>query len=74
MKNEKSELGRVKWFNNEKGFGFISGGDSKEIFVHYSQINSEGYKTLAEGDAVEYELCDTAKGMQAKNVKKTFHD
>lgn len=61
--------GRVKWFNNEKGYGFIERNDSTEdIFVHYSAILSEGYKTLTEGQYVEFELVRTDKGLQAKNV------
>lgn len=64
--------GRVKWFNNEKGYGFIECGEdfSEDIFVHYSAIESEGYKTLREGDIVEFTLIKTAKGNQAINVKE----
>ena len=63
--------GRVKWFNNQKGYGFIEYGESEEdIFVHYSAIESEGYKTLKEGDIVEFTLIKTAKGSQAINVKE----
>ncbi len=65
--------GRVKWFNNEKGYGFIEfdGDDSLgDIFVHYSAIDRDGYKTLKEGDVVEFKLIDTAKGKQAINVKE----
>lgn len=66
------EKGKVKWFNPEKGFGFINRGDEKiDIFVHYSQINDTGYKTLAEGEIVEFELLETDRGLQAKNVCKT---
>jgi len=60
--------GRVKWFNNEKGFGFIEYKDEEDIFVHYSAILSEGYKTLVEGQYVDFELVRTDKGLQAKNV------
>ena len=60
--------GKVKWFNNEKGFGFIEYSDQEDIFVHYSAILSEGYKTLVEGQYVEFELVRTDKGLQAKNV------
>lgn len=65
--------GKVKWFNNEKGFGFIEYKDGEDIFVHYSAILSEGFKTLVEGQYVEFELIRTDKGLQAKNVveKKT---
>jgi CspA family cold shock protein len=60
--------GKVKWFNNEKGFGFIEYNDHEDIFVHYSSILSSGYKTLVEGQYVEFELVRTDKGLQAKNV------
>ncbi|HHW68875.1 MAG TPA: cold shock domain-containing protein [Tenericutes bacterium] len=60
--------GKVKWFNNEKGFGFIEYRDGEDIFVHYSAIISEGYKTLSEGQFVEFELIKTDKGLQARNV------
>lgn len=60
--------GKVKWFNNEKGFGFIEYKDGEDIFVHYSAILTEGYKTLVEGQYVEFELVRTDKGLQAKNV------
>ena len=62
--------GKVKWFNAEKGFGFIVGDDGKDIFVHFSAINQEGYKALAEGDVVNYELKNTERGPQAANVTK----
>ena len=60
--------GRVKWFNNDKGYGFIDYQNGEDIFVHYSSILSEGYKTLVEGQYVEFELVRTDKGLQAKNV------
>ena len=62
--------GKVKWFNAEKGYGFISTEDGKDVFVHYSQIQSEGYKSLDEGQAVEFEFNDGPKGPQATNVVK----
>lgn len=61
--------GTVKWFNNEKGYGFINYTEKDDIFVHYSAINIDGYKTLEEGKIVEFELVDTGKGFQALNVK-----
>ena len=60
--------GRVKWFNNEKGYGFIENPEKEDIFVHYSAINQEGYKSLMEGQNVEFTLLDTSKGYQATNV------
>lgn len=60
--------GRVKWFNNSKGYGFIESEDGEDIFIHYSSILSEGYKTLVEGQYVKFDLVKTAKGLQAKNV------
>lgn len=62
--------GKVKWFNPEKGFGFIDRGEGKDIFVHYSQILEEGYKSLNEGEEVEFELYQSERGMQAKHVVK----
>ena len=61
--------GRVKWFNNEKGYGFIDYTENEDIFVHYSAINQEGYKTLSEGQYVEFNLLETTKGYQALDVK-----
>ena len=60
--------GKVKWFNNEKGYGFIEYKVQEDIFVHYSSILSQGFKTLVEGQYVEFELVETDKGLQAKNV------
>ena len=62
--------GRVKWFNNAKGYGFIVQEDGPEVFVHYSAIEGEGYKTLAEGQEVEFEIADSDKGPQATNVNR----
>ncbi len=60
---------RVKWFNNEKGFGFLENDGKEDIFVHYSQIIMDGYKTLKEGEHVIFNLVETPKGLQAKNVE-----
>ena len=60
--------GTVKWFNAEKGYGFITGEDGNDVFVHFSAIVAEGFKSLEEGAAVEFEITDGAKGPQAVNV------
>lgn len=60
--------GTVKWFNNEKGYGFITSEEGNDVFVHFSQIQKEGYKTLAEGEQVTFEVVDGQKGPQAANV------
>jgi CspA family cold shock protein len=59
---------KIKWFNNEKGYGFIENGDNEDIFVHYSEINMDGYRTLKEGGTVKFDLVKTSKGLQAHNV------
>ena len=64
------QKGTVKWFNAEKGYGFIEGEDGKDVFVHFSAITMEGYKTLQEGESVEFDVIDGAKGPQAANVVK----
>lgn len=60
--------GSVKWFNNEKGYGFIDYSSNEDIFVHYSAIKQDGYKSLSEGQVVEFDLVETPKGLQAVNV------
>ncbi len=62
--------GTVKWFNAEKGYGFITGEDGKDVFVHFSAIQSDGFKTLDEGQSVTYDLTEGQRGMQASNVVK----
>ncbi len=61
--------GTVKWFSNEKGYGFIAPSDGDDVFVHFSAITGEGYKTLQEGQEVEFEVVDGPKGKQAANVR-----
>jgi CspA family cold shock protein len=61
--------GTVKWFSNEKGYGFIARSGGDDVFVHFSAIQIDGYKTLAEGQAVEFEITDGPKGPQASNVR-----
>ena len=63
--------GNVKWFNDNKGYGFIERPGQQDVFVHYTAIAGEGFKTLSEGQEVEFELIDSDKGPQAKNVAKT---
>jgi cold shock protein len=63
-------FGRVKWFNAEKGFGFIEVENGEDIFVHYSAIDQEGYKSLEEGQEVEFDIVEGARGPQASNVMK----
>lgn len=62
--------GTVKWFNAKKGFGFISDADGKDVFVHFSALNMEGFKVLEDGDSVEFDVIDGEKGPQAANVTK----
>jgi CspA family cold shock protein len=60
--------GKVKWFNPRKGYGFIATTDGRDIFVHYSSISGDGYKTLVEGDPVTFEVVEGDKGLRAENV------
>ena len=64
------EKGKVKWFNNQKGYGFITPENGKDVFVHHTAIKSDGYRTLDEGQAVEFEIQQGPKGEQAINVSK----
>ena len=62
--------GTVKWFNDAKGFGFISQEGGEDVFVHFSAVQGDGFKALAEGDRVEFEIVKGPKGLQASNVRK----
>ena len=62
-------LGTVKWFNNEKGFGFITPESGEDLFAHFSAINMNGYKTLTEGQRVSFDIVQGAKGKQASNIQ-----
>jgi CspA family cold shock protein len=66
--------GVVKWFNDAKGFGFIEHSSGRDVFVHYSVITADGFKTLKDGEAVEYELKEGPKGLQAAKVTRTKKD
>jgi cold shock protein len=65
-------IGTVKWFNGSKGYGFIERPDGEDVFVHYSSIQGNGFRNLEEGQKVEFELEQGAKGLQATNVKLTY--
>jgi CspA family cold shock protein len=62
--------GKVKWFNDAKGFGFIAQSDGQDVFVHHTAIVADGFRTLAEGDEVEFEVTNGPKGLAATNVRK----
>ena len=62
--------GKVKWFDADKGFGFINRGEGEDIFVHYSQIREDGYRSLEVGQEVKFDLTETERGLQARNVVK----
>jgi cold shock protein len=69
-RNKMKEQGTVKWFNNEKGYGFISRNSGDDVFVHHSAIQGSGFKSLNEGDSIEFEVAKGPKGLQAQNVVK----
>jgi CspA family cold shock protein len=70
LDQEKKLIGKVKWFKNAKGYGFLGRDDGPDVFVHYSAILGDGYRTLEEGDSVEFEIVQGPKGLQAANVRK----
>jgi CspA family cold shock protein len=65
-------IGRVKWFNDAKGFGFITQDGGDDVFVHFSAVQAQGFKSLAEGDQVEFDVTRGPKGLQAANVRKVM--
>ena len=69
-----SVRGRVKWFDAKKGFGFIIGPDGKDVFVHYTHIHGDGFRTLRDGESVDYELIEGDKGYQAREVHPVTED
>lgn len=69
--NTMRKQGSVKWFKADKGYGFIAGDDGKDVFVHFSAIRGEGYKTLQEGERVDFTLGQGKKGLQAEDVERT---
>ena len=65
-----SQRGQVKWFDPKKGFGFIVGPEGRDVFVHYSQIQGDGFRSLKDGETVNYELIEGDKGLQARSVER----
>ena len=70
MRNGSMETGTVKWFNSSKGYGFIARETGSDVFVHYNSIEGEGYKSLDEGDRVQFEIGEGPKGLQANKVSR----
>jgi CspA family cold shock protein len=62
--------GKVKWFNEKKGYGFLVGEDGREVFIHFSAIEGEGFKTLKEGESVEFDVVNSERGLKAEHVRK----
>jgi CspA family cold shock protein len=71
---EMAEVGSVKWFNNDKGYGFIKRDSGEDVFVHHTAIQTAGYRTLNEGEKVEFEVKQGPKGLQAENVRRVDGD
>ncbi len=69
-----AEVGTVKWFNNDKGYGFIKRDSGEDVFVHHTAIQTSGYRTLNEGEKVEFEVKQGPKGLQAENVRRVNAD
>ena len=69
-----SQRGQVKWFDPKKGFGFIVGPEGRDVFVHYSQIQGDGFRSLKDGETVNYELIEGDKGLQARSVERLDGD
>ena len=67
------QIAKVKWFNEKKGFGFIEQETGEDVFVHYSAINSDGFRTFNAGEEVEFEMIDGERGLQARNVTRVTH-
>ena len=63
-------VGKVKWFDSKKGYGFVIGDQGQDVFVHYSSIQGEGFRALKDGEVVDYELVESEKGLQARNVQR----
>jgi len=70
LQEQRKMIGKVEWFNNAKGYGFLGRDDGPDVFVHYSAILGDGYRSLEEGDSVEFEIVQGPKGPQAANVRK----
>jgi CspA family cold shock protein len=74
LEEQMAEVGSVKWFNNDKGYGFIKRDSGEDVFVHHTAIQTSGYRTLNEGEKVEFEVKQGPKGLQAENVRRVNAD